>query len=282
MKEKRSDIAFIIGNAGLGDSISLIGMANYLTTIYKLVFFTTSRSFRDTVKLFFTNPKIIVYDYDEKKTNIFEFDLIMRKFSEVYDLYILGHFGNLTLDRSSKYTKVTLSGETKKIIHDYPKSYYEDVNIPPEYAITYFSVTYDDDILKRYDELLSQYSKYRVVHQVGSTAKFDVIKKFDIDINDMLTIDVNRNLYPSEHKYHDICEKFINLPKITNYAKLLENASELYLMDSCIHALALLVNINKAYPRVCLKRTYNFNYGIPNKFVYYLICIVKTVNHESI
>jgi len=282
MKEKRSDIAFIIGNAGLGDSISLIGMANYLTTIYKLVFFTTSRSFRDTVKLFFTNPKIIVYDYDEKKTNMFEFDLIMRKFSEVYDLYILGHFGNLTLDRSSKYTKVTLSGETKKIIHDYPKSYYEDVNIPPEYAITYFSVTYDDEILKKYDELLSQYSKYRVVHQVGSTAKFDVIKKFDIDINDMLTIDVNRNLYPSEHKYHDICEKFINLPKITNYAKLLENASELYLMDSCIHALALLVNINKAYPRVCLKRTYNFNYGIPNKFVYYLICIVKTVERESI
>jgi len=270
MREIKSNIAYIIGNAGLGDSITLIGMANYLATKYKYVFFVTSNDKYENVKLFFDNPKIIVYRYDEKKTNMFEFEVMMRQFANKYDIYALGHFGNIKLDKNNKYIKMIPDGRIKKIITNYPKSYYEDVNMPISIMTDYFSVSYNDDTLEKYTDLLNNEPIYRVVHHVGSNAQANMISMFDINIEEMLTIDVNTNLYPKEHKYYKICQKFINLPKITNYEKLLENASEIYVMDSCIHALALLVNINKAYPRICLKRTPQFNYGIQNKFVYYM------------
>jgi hypothetical protein len=271
MRHVKSNIAYIIGNAGLGDTITLIGMTNYLATLYEYVFLVTPDDKYENVKLFFDNPKIIVYQYKSKETNMFAFDEMMRMYENIYDIYTLGHFGSIKIDKFDKYLKMLPNGEVKKIIKDYPKSYYEDVGIPISVMTEYFYVSYDEKLLMDYEELFHKYPNYRVVHQDGSNAKIDIIKMFDIDIEEMLTIDVNRNLYPIGHKYYEISQKFINLPKITNYAKLLENASELYLMDSCIHALALIVNIEKAYPRICLKRTFQLNYGIPNKFVYYMI-----------
>lgn len=274
MREVKSDIAYIIGNAGLGDTITLIGMTNYLATMYEQVYLVTSDDKYDSVKLFFDNPKIIVCQYKRSETNMFAVDEMMRIYENIYDIYALGHFGSIKIDKFDKYVKMLSNGEVKKIITNYPKSYYEDVGIPISVMTEYFYVSYDEKLLKDYEELFNNYQNYRVIHQDGSDTKINVIKMFDIDIEEMLTIDVNRNLYPNGHKYYEISQKFINLPKITNYAKLLENASELYLMDSCIHALALIVNIERVYPRICLKRASRCNYGIPNKFVYYMIYVI--------
>lgn len=270
----KHDVALIIGNAGLGDSITLIGMTNYIATYYKHVFFSTTKKYYEIVKLFFTNPKIIAYAIDEHfGENFFTFDWSMRKYNEiydVYDIYALGHFGSISIDTDT-YCKKMSDGTKRKIIQNYPVSYYSDVNIPIEFMSKYFSVQYPTHISDLYKELLNTYPKYRVIHQNGSTGIINLLEQLCLDPEDMLTIDVNKNLYPDGHRYHNICEKFVNFPSIVYYAKLLENANELYLMDSCLHALGLVVDISKACPRICVKRTPVFDYGIPNKFQYLII-----------
>lgn len=260
--------AFVIANTGLGDSISIIGLVNYLSTIYKRIFVTCIIEFYEHVKTFYDNPKIIVYPINKDgPMEPYEFTTLMQELHHIYDLYPIGNYGAIRIDMK-KYIKTMKDGSIRKIISKYPTSYYSDANVPIECLTKYFSIKYPQDILDMYDELLSQYPIYRVVHQNGSNAEIDVRNFHKFDINTILTIDVNKNLYKKGHAFYDISQKFINLRSVIYYGKLLENASELYLIDSCIHALALVVDISKATTRICYKREARFNYGIPNKFQY--------------
>lgn len=264
----KQKIAFIIGNTGLGDSIVLSGMVNYLASTYDIVYVACIIEFYEQLKLFYPNPKIIIYPINSLyPSHMYDFSAIMWEFRYIYDLYYIGNYGAIKIDNSN-YTKTLRDGTVKKIITNYPTSYYDDVGIPIECMTKYFSVSYPQEIIDNYEDLLCNYPKYRILHQIGSNASVDALTQRSIDINDMLTIDVNKNLYPKGHKFHEICEKFVNLKSVIYYARLLENASELYLIDSCIHALALVVDVNKASPRICFQRESRFEYGIPNKFKY--------------
>lgn len=263
--------AFLIGNDGLGDGIVLSGMINYLSTKYDFVFVACIQKYYEQIKLYYNRSNIIVYPIDWiGSSNMYEFSILMGDFRHIYDIYYVGNYGAKEIDMK-KYIKKLPDNSITKIIYNYPISYYVDANIPIEYMTTYFSVSYPTDISNYYDELLTNYPKFRVIHQIGSNASINILSNKLFNIDDMLTIDVNQNVYPENHKYHAICNKFINLRSIIYYAKLLENASELYLIDSCIHALALIVNIQKAFPRICFKRESRFNYGFPDKFKYYLL-----------
>lgn len=294
--------AFLIYNSGLGDTIALNGMVHYLASKYKTVFITCIREFYDQIKLFYPNKNIIVFPIDDKMPiNMYEFASMMWEFRNIYDLYYIGNYGAIKIDNTT-YTKTMRDGSVRKIITNYPLSYYTDfieqlkVTMPTDYAnlkvasgqyndidisryimTKYFAVTYPIEITNRYDELLATFPKYRVIHQVGSNASVDIINQQHMDINAVLTIDVNKNLYHKTHKFHAISEKFVNLPSMIYYAKLLENASELYLIDSCIHALALVVDIRKAHPRICYRRESRFTYGIPDKFEYFQLVFHETL-----
>lgn len=135
----------------------------------------------------------------------------------------------------------------------------------------YFKVSYPAEIMQSYTELLDNHKKYVVVHKDGSTHSFDTVKYDNLDIDKTMTIYVNRNLYQEGHKFHDIASRFVNLKSVIYYAKLIENASALYLIDSCIHALALVVDCERAKPKICYQRITNMKYGL-NKFDYFVLC----------
>ena len=263
-------IAHVIGNQGLGDTITYIGMVNYLSCKHDKIFVACIKKFYNQIRLFFTKPNIIVYPIDEViETNMYDYAKMMKGLRHIYDIYSFGNYDGIRVD-NNRYMKLMENGSERKVITNYPTSYYSDVNIPLDVMTKYFSVVYPTDIMGVYDELLgnSDYQKYRVIHQVGSNARIDIIYLAGLNIEETLTIDVNTNLYPISHKFHNIASKFVNLRSVVYYAKLLENANELYLIDSCIHALALVVDVSKASPRICYKRESRFNYGIPDKFVY--------------
>jgi hypothetical protein len=265
----QNHIAFVIGNGGLGDILTCTGMINYLATKYKIVFVACMKVYYEQLKYFFDNDKIKLYPvnmYDE--TTMAQFDVIMRT-NPIYDIYAFGHYGSKMISYE-KYVKVRQDGICANIIYDYPISYYDDVNIPIEYMSKYFHVSYPPEILNLYSELLDKYPKYTVVHQIGSTISFDIIKYNEINIDDNLVIDVNKNLYEVGHKYYDIANKFANLISVIFYTKLIENASSLYLVDSCIHAIALIVNVDNAFPRICYQRERRIKYGF-GKFEYFLM-----------
>jgi len=265
---KLKQIAMVIGNGGLGDTITYIGMVNYLATKYRIVFVACMKINYEQIKLFFNNNLIIPYPIDKNDdTTMRQFDVMMRSVDE-YDVYAFGHYGCNYIDYD-RYIKVK-DNKIINIIRNYPISYYEDVNLPVEYATKYYTVNYPKEILDIYDDLFKTYPKYVLIHQTGSNAHIDVIKHNKIDIEKLPVIDINKNLYSKGHKYYDICQKFINLRAVVYYTKLVENATSLYLIDSCIHAIALITDVSHASPRVCYQREYRMKYGF-DKFDYYLL-----------
>ena len=85
--------AFLIGNAGLGDSIVLSGMVNYLATKYQKVYVACIIEFYEQIKLFYNNENIILYPVNKLyPSNMFEFSNIMWDFRFVYDIYYLGNY----------------------------------------------------------------------------------------------------------------------------------------------------------------------------------------------
>lgn len=262
-------IACIIGNGGLGDTLTYVGMVNYITTKYNYVIVACMAVYYDQIKYFFRNNKIKLYPINaDDNTTMAQFDLMMRS-SPIYDIYAFGHYGSKIIDYN-QYTKMRMDGTIVNIIYEYPISYYHDVDIPIKYMTEYYIVCYPNSILSIYSELFDKYPKYSIVHQQSSTKSFDIIAHNRININDELVIDVNTNLYEPGHKYYDIAQKFINLKSVIFYSKLVENASALYVLDSCIHAIALIVNIDKAHTKICYQREPRIRYGF-NKFKYYLL-----------
>lgn len=267
--------AFVIGNDGLGDMISYYGIVKYLSTLYKVVLVSCEKRNYENMKFLYEHDNIKLYVFNKSiETNIYEFCKNMLYTTTIFDVYPIGNYGALNLNLNN-YTKIMPDGTTKKIIYNYPISYYEDVNISFEHATKYFSITYPENILKNYEELFKDYKKYIVFHQRGSNVKpIDFVSYQKINIDEILTIDVTQNLYKKDHKFYNIAQKFVNLSSIIFYKKLLENASELYLIDSCLHALALLIDVSKANPKICYKRESRFEYGI-KKFDYYNLIFIQ-------
>lgn len=264
MKNKLQQ-AFVIGNAGLGDIITYIGMVNYLSCYYKKVFVACMISNYNQVKLFFNNKNIIVYPINKNKyENMYNFHDMMVA-SKMYDIYAFGHYGALSVD-VVKYTKVMKNGIERIILYDYPQSYYDDAGIDISVMRDYFKVSYPEEIKKIYDDFFVKNISYIVVHQTGSSVVQNFIEYYNIDINKKLVIDVEKNLYEKEHKFYNIAENFVMFPSVIYYAKLIENASEIYVIDSCIHALALVVDL-KAKVKICHKRAPIIKYAF-NKFIY--------------
>lgn len=280
MRPVKSNIACVIGNGGIGDMITCIGMVNYIATKYDKVIVACVKDNYDQIKTFYNNSKIIVYVInDGSRCSMYEYCNVMMKYT-TYDIYAFGNYGATTIDLK-KYTKVLPNGQVKKIITYYPTSYYEDVEIPFEYASKYFNVCYPPEITQIYEELFSLDTPYVVLHSTGSNVVLDPFEYDNIDENKYIVIDVNHNRYSTTHKYYNIVNKFINLPSVLYYTKLLGNAHDLYLIDSCIFALALVVNIDKVNRKVCYKRESRFNY-CNTEFQYHLLAFPSNYDKNDI
>jgi hypothetical protein len=270
--------ALFIGNEGLGDMIACIGMVNFLSSKYQTVTVACIKNNYNQAKTFYTNPKIKIHVIDEKEPiSMIQFDMSMRN-SQQYDVYAIGHYGAQQLNLQ-QFLKMDMNGNIKPIIYDYPLSYYEDIQMPIEYMSKYLNIVYPKKINKLYNELFNSYKDYIVVHQIGSDTMVNLIKMNNININKILVIDVNKNLYEKNHKFYQIANKFINLPSILYYGKLLSNAKELYLIDSCIHVLALTQDLSKVKIKNCYQRAYHVKYGL-DTFEYFLILFNTVVKAQ--
>lgn len=240
------DDAFFLCNMGIGDMIVTAGIIEYLTTKYNSVTVVCRPEHERFLSCFHEgNNKIKPFPYKEEFKSSCGWTF-PRELTDIFntsmDIYAIGHYSQ--------------SGK----IDIFPTSYYDDIKLPIKY-IHNIHFTTPNYIMNYYDELKS-YGEYIVVHQIGSTCKLDLIDKYNINIEKTLTIDVNKNLYKIGHRFYNIANKFINLYNPLWYITLLENASELYLVDSCIHALAAyLSDTSKAKRKVCISRATLFTYA---------------------
>lgn len=258
MVNKKHDSAIVIGNGGLGDMVTYVGMVNYLSTIYDKVIVSCQEKYAEHARKMYYKSNIALYTFqNEYKTMHYLYNDIIHR--DIYDVYAFGNYGAKKLDIDA-YKKLMHDDTIKNIIEAYPISYYNDVDIPFKYAWEYFKVVYPLEIESKYKELFELNVPYIVTHTISSNAHIDIFELRHLDKEQYLIIDINKNHYDKEHKFHDIAEKFINLPCITYYQKLIMNSHELYLIDSCLFALALITDISKVSKRECFKRESRFSF----------------------
>lgn len=243
--KKKHNNVFILRDMGVGDMICTIGLLEYLSTIYDEVRTTCRVEFLKYFNMFHKeNPKIkpFVYKKEFLKPYGWAFpDEILEELSKTYDIRRVGNYYK------------TYEAYNEKI-YDYPKSYYDNCKLPHSYAKDYLNIVIPQNIIDMYDELFTNHKKYIVTHQESSTCSPNLIKKQNIDINKILVIDVNKNLYDTSHKYYDIANKFVNLANPLWYKLLLEHAYVICVIDSMIYALTMCLDISNVHTKICYHR----------------------------
>lgn len=246
-KPSNNKNVFFLCNMGIGDMIVTTGIIEFLTTIYDTVTVVCRNEYVKYLYSFHNNnDKIKILIYNDKYSDVVKWSFsnkLLNEIGKIMDIYAIGHHSKT------------------KILSIYPNSYYDQCGLPLSFMKDYVHINIPKNIRDIYTELFEKYLKYIVVHQQGSTCNLDLVNKYNININDILTIDVNRNLYDKNHEFHTISNKFVDLENPMWYSLLLENAHEIYVVDSCIHAFTYLLDLSRVSKKVCVIREYGFKYA---------------------
>ena len=296
----KHDIAFVLCNMGVGDMIVTTGLREYLSTIYDSVIALCRPEYVQYLYKFHEgNKKIKHFAYEKKFMTgccwTFPRELV-DKFSEQADIYALGHYsasGIINVYPVSYYEDACIPFEYMKT-HVHITPYNDNIDISSVKGVgiedstarpnvrgvgiedstarpNVRGVIIPKHIMSLYNDFLTQHKSYIVTHQIGSTCDIDLIKKCQINIDDMIVIDINKNLYLPNHSWHDMAQKFINFENPMWYKLLLENATGLCLVDSCIHSLAYLCDLSRVKQKICYYRSHSFPY-VDAGFKYIQLC----------
>jgi len=143
-----------------------------------------------------------------------------------YDVYDCGH-----------YTKTPR-------IYEFPYSFYDDIKLPREFMKTYFYIPTLKESTDLYTTITAQYSEYIIIHQQSSTKTIDIWTNLSANTS-LPILDLNENHYPVGHRYYEIAELAVNKPLLW-YKDLMENASELHMIESSLYCMASLLDLSKA------------------------------------
>jgi len=229
--------AFLLTHLGLGDLINCIGMIRYLSTIYDKVVVVCKTKFYENIKLFFNNDNSIeFYLCEDDKYISPNFGFEIEKFKQIvngYHVYLCGHHKNINFH----YIKHELPFFV-------PFIFYLDCNINVSIFREYCYIPKLIESKKLYNEVININKNYIVVHEstsLGSLFKWNEVVH-NLNMNEILVINIDRNVYDKEHKFYDIAQKCIMKP-VLYYSDLIENSMLNILSDSCVFCLAIQLNI---------------------------------------
>lgn len=219
------------------------------------------------------NIHIICYEHN--KNNIEKFFIDNKKIKLV-PFKNLNQITKLFSDNSINYynNKLILrSGihAVKSNIKTFPFFFYDDLNLDRNIIKTHFNIITTEKAKKLHNYILND--DYIFISNETSIGEIfninDILIKHNIDINNKLVICSNKNIYPPNHKYFNIANKFIyktTNTSIIDYKLIIENASFIILCDSSLFAFSILLEL-KSIKNSLIIRTNDINW---NEFLYYM------------
>jgi hypothetical protein len=242
---KNLNQGLFICNVGLGDHIDMIGAVRYLSQFHDQIHIPCFRKNFETLSEFYSdNKKVVLTVIDEISFKNMWFRLSYIGFE--------GQFEALDYEPTS-YTKVYRAGWFKYPRtnqypdHNIPKCFYIDLGLDLSIEHSYFHVPENLQSKQLYETVKNV--KYIFVQQQSSSHFTPLISW---DINEILTIDPNINLYSEGHQWYQLASHFVNKP-FPHYTDTIIHASELHIVNSsfrCLSAhLPLEATIKKCYNR---------------------------------
>lgn len=230
--------ALFIGHMGLGDHIGLIGAVRYIALQHDETVVVCKQNNAENLKSFFSdNPTI--------------------KLWIVPGGYVNGKFptnetrGESVIYDPNDWTNVYRSGFYTLPNHgfeDLPSCFYLDMNLDPSIRHSYFYIPTTDEAKRLYS--IIQDIPYIFVQQVSSSNDISLIQW---NIDDVFTIDPNKNVYTLGHKWYELAQQFVNLPFIS-YTEVIKHAKEIHTVDSSFYCLACYLELD-AEVKKCYERS---------------------------
>lgn len=235
-KNYKSKKIVIVPHLGLGDMFTMVGAIRYLSIKYdQVITFAKSNNYGTVKKIFQDDITISVNE-------VVDDNHMIQQINKQYN----------NLD----YEIIKCGCHSGKFYDPYGKFYdkfYENINLDKKIRFSHFHI-YHDLVYEKaiYDNLVVKVNKYVFVHFKESNPFSDFFKNMDDNI---YIYHPNKNYYPEGHKFHHVWDGYHN--NIVNYTTIIENASEVYLVDSSFFCLTTYLNL-KATKKV-LHHTGKYN-----------------------
>jgi len=231
---RKNSNALVVGPGGLGDHIWISGGVRYIAKQYKETHLFVSEECLNTVKVLYKDEPsiklILVRRIDHELS-----DSIVKRYSK-YNIYTCIH--------------------TKDLLHYFhfnmndiiPDVFYDKMEIPRNTRYSHFVCPILPESLALFETVKNQ--SYIFVQTKSSTITTNIVTW---DINQILTIDPNINLYTSDHSWYTLAETFVNQP-FFYYIDLIKHAKELHLVNSSFYTLASQIHPLDATVKFCYDR----------------------------
>lgn len=245
--------AIFIGHQGFGDHINCMPIVRYLSTFYDEVKIACLPSQETNIKLLYKDDSSII-----PHSNI------------IHDIsgnitYISKDFG--VDDNYDKYVCGLLSSNNKINLSYLPFCFYNDLKLPYSIFWDYFHVPTLSESKELYNKVKD--IPYIFTHNessMGTIFKYQLVeRKLDINHNDILFINPNKNIYKPDHKFFELAEQFVNKP-IVYYKDTLINAYKIIVSDSSFFCLALNLELKSDECYYIARRDEDYNYIFTDTF----------------
>jgi hypothetical protein len=229
--------ALVIGHMGLGDHIYMIGAVRYIAAQHTETYVVCKREYVKNLQSFFAdNPTIKFwpvdspYLYGKGPTETAPGECVIYNPFEWANVYRSGYY------------KLPRSG-----FDDIAKNFYVDMGIDPNVRHSHFYVPLPPSVHTLYEKVKGR--EYIFVQQKSSSHVTNLIQW---DVDKILTIDPNINVYPVDHPWYELAQAFVNQPFL-DYVEVIKHAKEIHIVNSSFYCIAchypLDANVKKCYLR---------------------------------
>jgi len=215
--------AIFIGHQGLGDHINYIGAVRYLSSFYDEFVVVCTDVYKrarnvDNVKSFYAdNPNIKIVTlsgyYTCRDINIIDAELNLKQYSTVYTL--------------GAYRDGYEPG-----IYELPDIWYNQLGLNPSIRVSHFFLPENDDSKNLYKSIEMPYI---FIHRKSVDGVINIV---NWDINTILTLDPDINLYSPSHIWYTLAESFVNKP-FYYYYDTIRHAKEIHMTNSSFFCMAI-------------------------------------------
>lgn len=168
-----------------------------------------------------------------------------------------------TILAKSPDTYIFPSGGYHSSMHpviDFPTNFYKDLGIDYSTAKASYKVPITARSRELYKLAKCITQKYIFIHTTASNARVDISPYIDISSATIFYINPEENMYPVGHMFHKAASKFIRTAENINmidYAQVIQNAAQLYMIDSSYFCFASLLQLVPSCPKTVFVRNNN-------------------------
>lgn len=243
--------AFILTHLGLGDNITAMPIVRFLRDRYESIVVACKPHNENTLKtLYADDPNISTFSCANEGFTVM--NQIVNIFRIEYDIILAGVWKR----GRQPFTVI-------------PFNFYDDIGIPYKVFWENFKCNITNESLTLYEKIGEfDISSYAFVHNTTSLGiSFDSIAicgKHGINPDVTLVVNPSMNIYPPDHKFHNIAALFANKP-FADYITTIINADYIIATDSSFTCIAMQLPLKTdkcyLYPRGSYDHLWNEAYG---------------------